>query len=486
MKNYYDIFKINKDAKEDEIRQVLSNAEEYYANGFRNHYMTADEYKSKMKDLKEAEAILLNRDERQRYDKALNSSSKKTNRGSKVTNVDSGDKITGKAKRYLAGLTAAAVAMGVMVSCGVNLKKNKSVTVTPASSVASSETIEEEIADSEYQGTLVGSDDGGSEEETETVTPGSSSSETTSSSSEKTTETRKVLNYGDIYDEDLLQRRAEALVGTLNAAGITNISTGEAYTTSEIVNLIKYANGVYTPESTEEIDLLQLDLLNLLISPLNTDAYLYHVAYASGNDGFRDQLTDPIRVDFAEAFAEYGNNGVYPLIEWLQEKRFQMYSSTNRDEINSIYEEVGQLMADLMKGNGATITYQDDKEEATRTFTSEQILSNYSSAMLLTTEVQLIFANHYEYQDENGVVDEVGQEWEVYNKYNRDEEGNLIPDTVTYDEINAWINNGCDYEWGIDEILADGQTFGQRVQGNLEGMALNNYAMKHDSKKLTK
>src|SRR5699024_6141732 len=135
-----------------------------------------------------------------------------------------------------------------------------------------------------------------------------------------------------------------------------------------------------------------------------------------------------------------------------------------------------------MKGNGCTITVYNDKQEAeTYTYTSEQILANHASAMLLTTEAQLIFANHYEVRDINdNVIDSVQSTWEVYNKFNGDE-----PDQVTLDEIQAWINNGCDYEWGIDDVLIDGQTFGQRIQGDLEGMAQNNYAMS-SGKALTK
>ena len=102
--------------------------------------------------------------------------------------------------------------------------------------------------------------------------------------------------------------------------------------------------------------------------------------------------------------------------------------------------------------------------------------------MLLTVDAQLIFANHYEIRDENNkVIDSAPEQWEVYNKFNGTD-----PDIVSLDEIQAWINNGCDYEWEIDSVLINGQTFGQRIQGDLEGMAQNNYAMTHGSQALTK
>jgi len=129
-------------------------------------------------------------------------------------------------------------------------------------------------------------------------------------------------------------------------------------------------------------------------------------------------------------------------------------------------------MADIMKGNGCTI-YVDKTEYH---FTSEQILANPASALLLTTDAQLVFAN--------SLPGLVNTHWNVENKFLSDAEY----DVVSYDEINAWINNGCDYEWGIDQavteensygetVLMDGQTFGQRIQGNLEGMAQNNLEM---------
>ncbi len=299
------------------------------------------------------------------------------------------------------------------------------------------------------------------------------------------TEYNQVKEYGDIMDDNLVQQRATALVNELNTLKVINPVTCVPYTVDECFALIKYANGVYVPATMEEIDVLHLNLLNLLISPLNTDQYLYHVVYASGNDDFKDLAEEAVDnvtpVNFAGAFAEYGENGVYPLTQWMQEKREEIYTTTDREEINKIYIEVGQVMADIMKGNGCTITVMENGKERTYTFTSEQILANHASAMLLTIDAQLIFANHYEIRDENDkVIDSTQTVWQVYNKFNGEE-----PDQVSLDEIQAWINNGCDYEWGIEDVLIGGQTFGQRIQGDMEGMAQNNYAM-HSGQSLTK
>ncbi len=312
-----------------------------------------------------------------------------------------------------------------------------------------------------------------------------------------------IVDLGNVEDDALVEARAQELVDRLNSAGmlhVVNPETTVPWTVDEVYKLIKFANGVYTPETMEEIDVLYLDLLNLLISPINNEQYGWHVAYAAGTDEALQFIDTENNLDhpvFGEAFAAYGENGVYPLVQWFEQKRVEIYSTTDREEINRIYREVGQVMADLMKGNGCTITLYDGKsakEGITYHFTSEQVLANHSSALLITTEFQLIMANHYEIRNEfDEVIDQVDTTWEVYNKYNTDgvdENGNAIinPDIVTYDEMNAWINTGCEYEWGIDNaVLMDGQTFAQRIQGDMEGMAQNNYAMNHgNSLKKTK
>ena len=401
---------------------------------------------------------------------------------------DTGAQKSGKGWKIATGVLAVAlaavVALSAFKSCG-NQNKNTGAYLTgrPAITDTITDTPDRTVTDQ-------------TETQTQTTT-GTQETETPAQREEVQdySGTEYVVDLGDVENDTLVRARATELVDQMNAAGIVNPATNVAYTVDEIFTLIKYSNGVYTPSSLEEIDVLHLEILNLFISPLNTDDYLYHVVFASGNDDFNSLLnSNPNHVGFAEAFTAYGQNGVYPLVQWMQQKRFQIYSSTNREEINAIYREVGQVMADLMKGNGCTITLTTGKEKEgiTYTFTSEQVLANHSSALLITTEAQLIFANHYEIRNElNEVVDEVPQTWEVYNKFNSDgvdEFGNPIinPDIVTYDEINAWINNGCDYEWGIESVLIGGQTFGQRIQSDMEGMAQNNYYMNTENKTLGK
>lgn len=438
--NYYDILNIQTDATSDEIKVALENYENQLYEDRINDKISAQEFNDLIDEFEEIKKVLLNDDLRQEYDKKF-AKRKRQN--------------TGKGKKKTGAVVAGAVAASLIVAAliGTNADKISTLFRSTGGDVTVSQDVNQENND---------------------YTSGNTSTGETAEAEdniEVLEETPEPINYGDINDDALVTERATTLVNQLNDMGIVNPSTGTAYTVEEIKTLILYINGVYTPTTLEEIDVLHLNLLNLLISPLNVDPYLYHVVYASGNDDFKDMVNpDAIKpIDFGSALAEYGTNGVYPLTEWIQQKREDIFKATDRETINSIYVEVGQVMADIMKGNGCTIKV-DDVEY---TYTSEQILANHASAMLLTTEAQLIFANHYEVRDINdNVIDSVQTTWEVYNKFNGDE-----PDHVTLDEIQAWINNGCDYEWGIDDVLINGQTFGQRIQGDLEGMAQNNYAM---------
>lgn len=438
--NYYDILNIQTDATSDEIKVALENYENQLYEDRINDKISAQEFNDLIDEFEEIKKVLLNDDLRLEYDKKF-AKRKRQN--------------TGKGKKKTGAVVAGAVAASLIVAAliGANADKISTLFRSTGGDVTVSQDVNQENND---------------------YTSGNTSTGETAEAEdniEVLKETPEPINYGDINDDALVTERATTLVNQLNDMGIVNPSTGTAYTVEEIKTLILYINGVYTPTTLEEIDVLHLNLLNLLISPLNVDPYLYHVVYASGNDDFKDMVNpEAIKpIDFGSALAEYGTNGVYPLTEWIQQKREDIFKSTDRETINSIYVEVGQVMADIMKGNGCTIKV----DNVEYTYTSEQILANHASAMLLTTEAQLIFANHYEVRDINdNVIDSVQTTWEVYNKFNGDE-----PDHVTLDEIQAWINNGCDYEWGIDDVLINGQTFGQRIQGDLEGMAQNNYAM---------
>lgn len=467
---YYDILEVDAHLSDDEIvtaakKAFTKKASELYRLK-NNQTISHEEFNARYSELKEAADVLTNAERRNQYDDSIF--------------TDTGEK-KGIGKKIALATGAILVAGAIAVTCFLNKDKIMNLFLAKDSDPSNRVTYEQMYDnDGGYQVTY---DNQATNDQTTGSQTTVSDNDATTESTEQETETQeqepefnpyRVSDMGNVQDEALVKERAQVLVEELATAGVVNPVTVAPYTVEEIVPLIQYAWGVYTPETMEEIDVLHMNLLNLFISPLNTDSYLYHVVFASGNDDFNDLLTDTKPIDFASAFAEYGENGVYPLTLWMQQKREEIYASTDREEINKIFVEVGQVMADLMKGNGCTITWTEDKQEYTCTYTSEQVLANHASAMLLTIDAQLIFANHYEIRDENNkVVDAVQTQWEVYNKFHSTEE----PDIVTLEEIEAWINNGCDYEWEIDSVLIDGQTFGQRIQGNMEGMAQNNYAM---------
>ncbi|MBR4693798.1 MAG: hypothetical protein IKP07_03200 [Bacilli bacterium] len=582
MENYYEILGMNfEDSRalddltfEDTVVAKASAERERIARLFSDGRITEEEMNTRTRKIEEATATLLNDESRREYDARLEeylASTRRTRR--RVVSEEEAPEKSHVGRKILAGLGITALIATIFIG-GMHfdkyLLKGQAFTTKTGDETAVEQTLTAEEV-SELRAFLAANETATeapteteapveTEAPAETVAPAETEAPTettTEAATETTTEAATetvapaeteapvekeqvtIEDMGDIMDDALVETRAQALLDDLNTAGIYRRVSDETVVPYELADLSvypKYAKGVYTPETMEEIDLRQLQLLDLLISPLNTDYYLFHAAYAQGNDDFRQLLEDEIaagnvhHVRFDEYLAAYGQNEVFPLVKWITDKRIAINSTLDREEMRVIYEEVGQVMADIMKGNGCTIKVMENGKEVTYRFTSEQLLQYPESALLITTEAQLIFANQYDYvydqtyvNLDNGetidfrehpeyyeVVVEDGYKtiyritggsrvkvrtmfndsWEVYNKLNTngvDENGYPIydPDIVPLEEIQAWINNGCDFEYEIVDVLINGQTFGQRIQGDMEGMAQNNYAMNH-GKTLTK
>jgi len=525
MKKYYEILGLNEDATLEEVNDAFTKLSTELYRARRAGTVTRADYARRYDELELAREAIVDRAKAEAAEAALATevsnglkkepakTPKKEEKESESIKVvrhevkeeDTGAKKTGNGWKVATGILTVALAAVIAVTSlrgcskqydqtGADVTNRQAITET----IGDTPEEEEEIVAQETPSATEATEEEqsaldkivGESTETQEETQEETQTETQAETQEDYSNRQVVIDLGNVEDDTLVRARAQELVDQMNAAGIVNPVTTVPYTVDEVFVLIKYANGVYTPATQEEIDVLHLNLLNLMIAQLNTDDYLYHVVYASGNDDFTELLNpNPATVGLAEAFCAYGENGVYPLVRWFEQKRIEIYSTTDREEINRIYREVGQVMADLMKGNGCTIVLHEGKNAKDGIeyhFTSEQVLAHHASALQITTDFQLIMANHYEIRNElDEVVDQVDTTWEVYNKLNSDgvdANGQPIinPDQVTYDEMNAWVNNGCDYEWGIDEaVLLDGQTFGQRIQGDMEGMAQNNYAMQH-------
>lgn len=478
MKNFYEILGISKTATIEEINEAFTNKADAIISEIRKREKkgeNVDDLKAKYRELQVAFNTLSDPEKRKAYDEKLkkqemipvNGTGAGAAAGTRVVEEEEAEETAKKGNKFIAGFAVGALAAAIILASllgAYHLGKNSndtSITKGGALTGVEQTQIAEENGLTAAEGTF------GDTQENQ----GSKQ------------EQYAAYNYGDIMDDELVAKRAEVLVGELNEAGIVNPTTVAPYTKEEVFNLIKYANGVYTPSTMEEIDLLQLDLLNILISQLNTDPYLFHVVYATGDDSVESLLETPKTVHFADAFTKYGQNGIYPLISWLEEKTNAIYATKDRTEIAAIRDEVLQAVADVMKGNGCTI-YIDKNEYH---FTSEQILSDPASAMLFTIYPQLVAANNYEGSNELGESWSSKKEWKVFNKFNTsgvDENGQPVYeyDVVPLEEMEIWLNNGCDEQWLIDDaVLLDGKTMGQMVQQTLEGMAQNNLQMSQGS-----
>ena len=174
-----------------------------------------------------------------------------------------------------------------------------------------------------------------------------------------------------------------------------------------------------------------------------------------------------------DAFLGYGteDSATYQFAKWLEGKRVAIYSTTDRDQISVIYNEVGQAMAEIMKGNGFTFTVTVNNVERTYTVTSEMLANKPVAAEVAIGPFLLIMQNRRDqFIPETGETITERSTWEVTNMYNP---GTV--DVVTFDEENAWVNPDCQEKWLIDDAMSPyhGYTLDQISQMTIEGMAQN-------------
>ncbi len=428
--------------------------------------------------------------------------SDKTKRASYDASLEASKGVGGSVSRKVCALVAAAIIATITLGgCSVGKAPEQTVVTTEAPDL-------EDSAEEDYF-TLVETPQEEALEETETVTEEAPAEEAQEVTSEETLEETETVTEEAPQEETLTQAETPVMENILNedsliqnaleqeaemeAANITNPVTGRRWTFQEIYELVKFMNGVFKPATVEEVDLKYFDALNFLSAPLSSETgseyVLYHILWAGGNDDYYKLIEDTEyhHINFADLVSGYERNGAYPLMKWLDQKRYDIYTSKDRDEVNAIFREVGQLYADIQKGKSATIIWDGNEY----TFNSQEILGDMASSLLYTIEFQQIMANHYQIfaTDDHGneyLVEEVPATWLVYNPLNSsgvDENGHPIikPDEVTLDEMNDWLNNGCltideisvpiSY-WQIETVLHGGQTFGRRVQSNIEGVGL--------------
>ena len=521
MKKYYEILGLNEDATLEEVNDSFTRLSAMLYNARKNGEISRADYATRFDELeaardaivsaakKEAEEAALvaeiEKNVKKEADKAVKEAkeeekkkeeetgkkkeeetgTKKATETKTVVKQSKVEKETGAKKSGLGWKIAAVVLTGLLIIGAVkgcqDSKKDRSTGAYVTGRPAVTETIDETKT--------------GQEETIPTTTQTPEATETQETQTQETqtpedySNREYVVDLGSVQDETLVRARAQELADQLNAAGIVCPRTGLPYEVDQLVQLIQFVNGVYIPDTQEEIDILYFDALDLSTAQMNTQYYMDHINYAMGMDDVLGRINSEnnvTHVTFSEAFVGYNGNGAYPLIQWIEQKRIQAYSTTDRAEKDRIMYEVFQVLADLMKGNGCTITIYDGKEAKEGieyTFTADQVLANPSAAFFLMGEAKQILMNC-------GYVDAT---WTVYNRNNTngvDENGQpiLVPDTVSQMEIQEYYNNGCydSYQQAIDENYPDGKTFAQITQMKIEALALNNFEMGHNGKSLGK
>jgi hypothetical protein len=281
---------------------------------------------------------------------------------------------------------------------------------------------------------------------------------------------------GSVEDPALVSKYAAELLENLNAINVLTVSD-TPYTQEYIQNLILFAYGKYVPRNMAEVDQMYLDLIHIMQSPLyNEGGYGFHIAYANGVEELKTEAenTQPGNdILLVDAFLGYGSedSATYQFAKWLEGKRVAIYSTTDRDEISVIYNEVGQAMAEIMKGNGFTFTVKVNNVERTYTVTSEMLANKPVAAEVVIGQFLLVMQNRRDqFIPETGETITEKSAWEVTNMYNP---GTV--DVVTYDEENAWVNPDCQEKWLIDDAMSPyhGYTLDQISQMTIEGMAQN-------------
>ncbi len=290
----------------------------------------------------------------------------------------------------------------------------------------------------------------------------------------------EIKNYGDIKDESLVNERATILVDEMNAANMLNMTTGLPYTVEEIQTLILYVNGEYVPATEEEASDLYTEYLNFICAAINIDDTLIQSAYLGGEESFKGTvegfIANPHKPDIVTAFT-YGDSYAAPYLYWLQNKYYEMRYTTDREQATKIFNEVFQSYADVMKGDG---------------FVLDGVTYNETNMLGLD---KVAVSNMYIYFGLNAEIFRTTNTQDNYNVTNHLISANPEEqvDTVSYDEIGAWLNGACDVslialdDEGRPLITSgeEGKSLGELSQINTIYRAKENY-MNKNSQTLSK
>ncbi len=549
MNTYYDLLGISFDASNDAIQQAYNARIASLYQDYANNIITVDEYNRLYSACSEAKDILINPDSRARYDEMIGRSENPNDffrrqaaaTGANVTggNRNHSDDFEpgyadddydddyepeeeeennhrrGKKWLKIALITGASVAviaaaawLGPKIYRTINLKTDGSSTPgivqvgpetgTPTDAAVSGGNIDsseygsKDIIDgtpatatpSAVTPSAVTPGDAAATETPAVATPSASATQPTETPAAQPTETPstqpEIKNYGDIKDESLVNERATILVDEMNAAKMFNMTTGLPYTVEEIQTLILYVNGEYVPATEEEASDLYTEYLNFICAAINIDDTLIQSAYLGGEESFKSTvegfIANPHKPDIVTAFT-YGDSYAAPYLYWLQNKYYEMRYTTDREQATKIFNEVFQSYADVMKGDG---------------FVLDGVTYHERNIVGLD---KIAVSNLYIYFGLNAEAFRTTNTQDNYNVTNHLISANPEEqkDTVSYDEIGAWLNGACDVSLialddnGLPLITSgeEGKSLGELSQINTIYSAKENY-MNKNSKTLSK
>lgn len=326
--DFYAFLGINQDATNEEIENAYNEKIAVICDD-KNSGIISEEYADELlKNANKARELLLDKEKRHEYDAWLEEQGNSTDL----------EKTEGKTKKSKTGLRTAAGCMAAVVAVSaigwyvaqsLKSKKDKDLTSKPS------------ISDSSTPGNE--------------STSSTASEEIKSPVEEVVSNLPKVVNYGDINDTKLVEERATTLLDQLNKAGLYNMATNAPYTVDEIKEIMQYMNGAYVPK--DEVDALSKvdEFLNLSIAPLNSETFMYSIAYQSGEDSFKDIVVKNAekleKVSYVKSLL-FGDSTIAPYLQWIENQYYKMIMTTDRKECTRIYDSVMQSLADYSFGDG--------------------------------------------------------------------------------------------------------------------------------------
>jgi hypothetical protein len=152
------------------------------------------------------------------------------------------------------------------------------------------------------------------------------------------------------------ERQAQETFDYLTSTNAINFTTGKAYTYDEVLDRILMMNGLYIPASTEDAYAIPVELTNFACCPLNAPSTLLTVNYMADSDAIsKDQVEAAVAAAPIPNWAKLllvGNNYCRPYLEWLGAKVQRMYSTTDKAEFISLYNEITDSLVAIFYRDG--------------------------------------------------------------------------------------------------------------------------------------